>query len=88
MIYDVIEPNIVDITIDIMSTNEFSFLNIIIIAYFIVYIIQHETNILVIILIKNNLLLPNIGIETKFQIIIGNIVVLVLLNAVFLFEFR
>ena len=86
--YDVIEPNIVDIIIEMMSTTGFSLLNITIIAYFITYIIQHETNILVIMLTKNNLLLPSIGIEMKFQIIIGNIVVLVLLNAVFLFGLR
>ena len=86
--YDVIEPNIVDIIIEMMSTTGFSFLNITIIAYFITYIIQHETNILVIMLTKNNLLLPSIGIVMKFQTIIGNIVVLVLLNAVFLFGLR
>ena len=86
--YDVIEPNIVDIIIEMMSTIEFSFLNIIIIVYFITYIIQHETNILVIKLIKNNLLIPSIGIEIKFQIIIGNTVMLVLLNAVFLLGLR
>ena len=86
--YDVIEPNIVDIIIEMMSTIEFSFLNIIIIAYFITYIIQHETNILVIKLAKNNLLIPSIGIEIKFQIIIGNTVMLVLLNAVFLLGLR
>ena len=86
--YDVIEPNIVDIIIEMMSTIEFSFLNIIIIAYFITYIIQHETNILVIMLAKNNLLIPSIGIEIKFQIIIGNTVMLVLLNAVFLLGLR
>lgn len=86
--YDVIEPNIVDIIIEMMSTIEFSFLNIIIIAYFITYIIQHETNMLVIKLAKNNLLIPSIGIEIKFQIIIGNTVMLVLLNAVFLLGLR
>ena len=86
--YDVIEPNSVDITIDMMSTTGVSFLKITIIVYFITYIIQHETNILVIMLNKNNLLLPSIGIEMKFQIIIGNIVVLVLLNDVFLFGQR
>lgn len=86
--YDVIDPNIVDIIIEMMSMTEFSFLNIIIIAYFITYIIQHETNILVIMLTKKSLLLPSIGIEMKFQIIIGNIVVFVLLNAVLLFGLR
>lgn len=86
--YDVIEPNIVDIIIEMMSTIQFSFLNIIIIAYFITYIIQHETNMLVIKLAKNNLLIPSIGIEIKFQIIIGNTVMLVLLNAVFLLGLR
>lgn len=86
--YDVIEPNIVDIIIEMMSTIEFSFLNIIIIAYFITYIIQHETNMLVIKLAKNNLLIPSIGIVMKFQIIIGNTVMLVLLNAVFLLGLR
>ena len=86
--YDVIEPNIVDIIIEMMSTIEFSFLNIIIIVYFITYIIQHETNTLVIKLTKNNLLIPSIGIEIKFQIIIGNTVMLVLLNAVFLLGLR